>query len=181
MPIPAAIPIALGIGSILSSLFGSLFGARTQANTARETTRAQIEANNRAAELERQSFTDALEYTRGIDARDYRDWLAREARDRTDWEASEQRRAPYRALGDSATRTLADYIRVPGMRPAQEVPVQRWTAQAPTGPQAGGGPLASTTMPVGGPRWTVLPQDDPGLLDQFGRRPRRTLADYARG
>ena len=137
----------LGIGSILANLFGNIFGAKTQARTAERTTQAQIEAANRAAELEAAWMNRSQDYLERIDARDYADWLQREARDRGDWEASEQRRAPYRALGDSAIRTLADYIAVPGMQPTQEVPVQRWSAGAPSSGATG---PTSNTLPVGG-------------------------------
>jgi hypothetical protein len=175
MPGPLVVPIALGIGQILGNLFGNLFGASKQAKAAKDATQAQADASLEAARLQKQSIDEALAYQKEIDARDYRDWLTREARDRTDWEASEQRRAPYRALGDSAVRTLADYIRVPGMQPAQEVPVQRWVDPNVPPPQP-----VSTTMPVGGTmRSYIEPVADPSLLAKFGRTP-RTLADYAR-
>lgn len=146
MPGPLVVPVALGIGQILSNLFGNLFGASKQASAAKDATRISVAAQARAAELERQSFTDALAYQKSIDERDYRDWLTREARDRKDFEISEQRRAPYRALGDSAVRTLADYIRVPGMQPAQEIAPQQWSDPYNSPAR---GPV-STTMPVGG-------------------------------
>lgn len=146
MPGPLVAPIALGIGQILGNLFGNLFGASKQASAARDANRIQTQAALRAAELEKQSLDEALAYQKSIDARDYRDWLTREARDRKDFEISEQRKAPYRALGDSAVRTLADYIRVPGMRPAQEIAPQTWSD--PHHPQVRG--PVSTTMPVGG-------------------------------
>lgn len=174
------VTLSLGIGGILTSLFGNIFGASKQAGAAKDATAAQSKATMYAADLERKSIEDALAYQKEIDARDYRDWLNREARDRTDWEAQEQRRAPYRALGDSAVRTLADYIRVPGMRPAQEVPVQRWSD-----PNFAG--MTSNTMPVGGTFQQFLPQQaqgpplmstDPSLLQKFGRQP-RTLRDFA--
>jgi hypothetical protein len=176
MPGPLVVPVALGIGQILGNLFGNLFGASKQASAARDATKLQGEAAVRAAELQKQSIDEALAYTKEIDARDYRDWLTREARDRADWEASEQRRAPYRALGDSAVRTLADYIRVPGMQPAREVPVQRWSDPHVVQQT----PPVSTTMPVGG---TMRAYVEPGvappsLLGKFGRTP-RTLADFA--
>lgn len=180
MPGPLVVPVALGIGQMLTGLFGNLFGASKQAKAAKDATAAQSQATIRAAELEKQAIDEALAYQKEIDSRDYRDWLNREARDRTDWEAQEQRRAPYRALGDSAVRTLADYIRVPGMRPAQEVPVQRWTD-----PNFAG--MTSNTMPVGGSFQQFLPQQpqgpplmssDPSLLQKFGRQP-RTLRDFA--
>lgn len=188
MPAPLAVPIALGIGSMLSGLFGNLFGAKVQSNAVLDTTKLQIDANARAAELEKAALDDALNYQKEIDARDYKDWLAREARDRTDWEAAELRKAPGRALADSSIRTLADYIRVPGMQPAQEVPVQRWRAQPPQmGTQGQPGAPTSSTMPVGGslavyadpmlqPPQTRQPQPDPSLLARFGRHP-RTLRD----
>lgn len=143
----------LKIGELLASVFGNVWGAKKQASTAERTTQMQIDANNRADELEKQAFDDALAYEKEIDARDYGDWLQRDVRDRKDWENAEQRRAPYRALGDSAIRTLADYIHVPGMRAAQEVPVQQWTP-APYTPggasSSRSGAPTSSTMPVGG-------------------------------
>lgn len=145
------VSVTLGIGTILGNLFGNLFGASRQ-NRAIET---QTRAANRAAELEYQAIADALEFERQRDARDYQDWLEREARDRRDWEISEQRRAPYRALADSAVRTLADYIHVPGMRPPQEIPPQIWTHQdRGARPPAGQTPTypRSTTMPIGQPQ-----------------------------
>lgn len=145
------VTLTLGIGGLLTNLFGSLFGASRQ-NRSVET---QTRAANRAAQLEYQALTDALNFERERDARDYQDWLAREARDRRDWEISEQRRAPYRALSDSAVRTLADYIHVPGMRPAQEIAPQIWTHQEPGARPPSGQPPTSprnNTMPIGQPR-----------------------------
>ncbi len=182
MPIGAGAIVGLGIAQILGGLFGNIFGASKQASAAKDATDAQAKATIRAAELEKQSIDEALAYSKEIDARDYRDWLNREARDRSDWEASEQRRAPFRALADSSVRTLADYIRVPGMQPAQGVPVQRWTdpnqMQAPMQP-------TNNTMPVGGTfrdmaRVQPMSQPQPGMLEQFGRRP-RTFADLTYG
>lgn len=133
----------LGIAQLLSGVFSNLWGAHQQNSAMNKATTANINSQNHAADLEYKAITEALNYQKGIDARDYSDWLNREARDRTDWENAELRKAPRRALADSAVRTLADYIRVPGMRPPQEIPVQRWVApQQPV----------STTMPVGGGR-----------------------------
>lgn len=166
------VTLTLGIGTILGNLFGNLFGSSRQSRAID----AQTQAANRAAELEYRAITDALNFERERDARDYQDWLAREARDRRDWEISETRRAPFRALSDSAVRTLADYIRVPGMHPAQEVAPQIWTHQpnprpspvsASTGPTGPTGPPRSTTMPIGGPR-TFL--DFVGSSTQSGTR-----------
>jgi hypothetical protein len=131
MPGPLVVPVALGIGQILGNLFGNLFGASKQAKAAKDATNIQVAAQTRAAELEKQSLDEALAYQKSIDERDYRDWLNREARDRKDFEISEQRKAPYRALGDSAVRTLADYIRVPGMHAAQEIAPQQWVDPVP--------------------------------------------------
>lgn len=143
---------ALNLTGILASVFGNLFGAHQQSKTAERTTQMQIDASSRAAELEKQAIDEALAYQKEIDARDYKDWLAQDLRDRRDWEAKEQRRAPYRALGDSAIRTLADYIRVPGMQPAQEVPVQIWNPnQSANGTSSASSRMpTSNTMPVGG-------------------------------
>lgn len=190
----------LGVGQILGNVFGNVFGARQQANATRNATNAQSQAMIRAAELQKQAIDEALEYQKQIDEREYRDWLnrdardygdflSREARDRTDWENSERRRAPYRALGDSAVRTLADYIRVPGMRPAQEVPVQQWTHQpyTPATPPPSAGAPTSSTMPVGGETRITPQPSSPGRFVGPARyvsapRPeRRTLADYTRG
>lgn len=182
MPIPLA---AVGIASILSNVFGNLWGAHSQAKSQDKAINAQTAAQNRAAELEYQAVTDALNYQKSIDARDYSDWLNREARDRADWEAHEQRRAPFRALADSAVRTLADYIRVPGMQAPQEIPVQHWTA--PQAPQAA---PVNTTMPVGGtlynltqaapqrmpPSAGLVPVNEQTLLARYSRPP-QTLRD----
>lgn len=148
----------LGIGQILSSTFGNLWGAQQTSGAAREAAEIQAKTARELAQMEMAAQDKKLQYLQGIEARDYNDWLTREARDRRDWEASEQRKAPFRALADASIRTLADYIRVPGMRPAQEVPVQVWTHQ-PQSP-------VSTPMPV-----------DPGT--GFVSPQRRTLADYA--
>ena len=170
---PAAVPIALGIGQILGNVFGNLFGASKQAGAAKSSAQIQSQTALDLARMEREALDKQLSYMERIDDRDYGDWLAREARDRTDWEASEQRRAPFRALADSAVRTLADYIKVPGMRQAQEVPVQQWTHQP--APQQ---PPLNTTMPVGGdPRARMA---DPGMFMGPPPPTRRTLADFAR-
>lgn len=168
---PLVVPISLGVGKILGDLFGNLFGAGKQASAAKEAAQIQSRTALDLARMEREAMDQQLAYLKGIDERDYADWLAREARDRTDWENKERRRAPYRALSDSAVRTLADYIRVPGMRPAQEVPVQQWTHQ----PQQ---PPVNTTMPVGGDL-RVYAQPQPGAFVSPQRPPRRTLADFA--
>lgn len=211
MPVPVAAAaaglgpagLALSIGSILGPLFGNLFGASKQASAAKKATDAQAAATTRAAELEKAAFDEQLSYLKDTDARDYRDFLVREARDRTDWEAGEQRKAPFRALADSSIRTLADYIRVPGMRPAQEVPVQQWMADPrpqsefdahrAAGIAAGQDmswmdaqrPPVSNTMPVGGnlQMYAQMPPQGPSDQRMFispQRRQARTLADYAR-
>jgi len=186
------VSMGLGIASILGNLFGNLFGASKASSAARDASTAQAKATERAAVLQKQAIDDALAYQKQVDARDYRDWLTRESRDRTDWEASEQRKAPYRALGDSAVRTLADYIKVPGMQAAQEVPVQQWRdPYAQPMPQVGdrtwgnyspgqdgtfAGRVESGTMPVGG-NLRAYAQAQPGepLLQQYGRRTLRDL------
>lgn len=159
--------IGLGIGQILGSVFGNVFGANQQAKAAEKSARIQAQTALQLADKERAALDEQLAYTRGIDARDYSDWLNREARDRKDWEISEQRKAPFRALADSAVRTLADYIRVPGTQPAQEVPVQVWTA--PQQP-------ASTTMPVAGQTLASYAQPTANALARYGR----SFADYVR-
>lgn len=185
MPVPAAVPIALGIGQILGSVFGNIFGAKKQAQAVDRSAEIQAQTARELARLEQESLDKQLAYLGRIDERDYADWLAREARDRGDWERSEQRRAPFRALADSAVRTLADYIRVPGMQPAQEVPVQTWTHQ-PSDPRMVGQPReVSTTMPptLAGyaqpVRQTPTPGGQPGMFLSPSRPPRRTLADFA--
>jgi hypothetical protein len=176
MPGPLVVPVALGIGQILGNQFGNMFGASKQVSAAKEAAKAQTDAANRAAELEYRSITDALDYQKSIDARDYNDWLVREARDRKDYEASELRKQPRRALADSAVRTLADYIRVPGMRPAQEVPVPIWQAPQTQMPM---GPPTSTAMPVGGGRTLYDMTGQPMANDRFITPPRgRTLRDF---
>jgi len=162
----------MGVGQILGNLFGNIFGAKTQANATKTATDAQARAMERAALLEKQAIDEALAYQKQIDERDYQDWLSREQRDyrdqwamtsqgRKDFEASEQRKQPYRALGDSAVRTLANYIRVPGMQRAQEVPVSVMNydpyagenGQPPAWMQSGQRNV-NTTMPVGGAQRT---------------------------
>lgn len=162
----------LGIGKILTDTFGNLWGARQQTRAADRAAEISSRTALDIANMEREGLDKQLEYLREVDARDYNDWLAREARDRTDWENSERRRAPFRALADSAVRTLADYIRVPGMRPAQDVPVQQWTHQP--------APVTTGQAPVN----TTMPVRDPRMAGGFvGPQPpaRRTLADFARG
>lgn len=168
------VSLGLGIAGILSNLFGNLFGAGKQASSAKSAAEIQSKTAERIAAAEREAQDRQLAYLQGVDARDYRDWLNREARDRTDWENQERRKAPYRALGDSAIRTLADYIRVPGMQPAQEVPVQQWTDPAPR--------PVSTTMPVGGTLSAYTQQPVSQARPLFQTTPmttRRTLADFA--
>lgn len=148
----------IGIANILADLFGNLFGAKIRSDATNRATDTSANAQIEAARLQKLALDEALAYQKQLDERDYRDWLARENRDRQDWEATEQRRAPYRALGDSAIRTLADYIRVPGMRPAQDVPVQVWRNQGPGGPTAA--PPVNTTMPIEGGR-TIVPAQAP--------------------
>lgn len=182
MPGPLVVPIALGLGQILGNLFGNLFGASKQSSAAEKAAKAQTDAQTRAAELEYKALTEALDYQKSIDARDYSDWLNREARDRTDWENQERRLAPRRALSDSAVRTLADYIRVPGMQPAQEIPVQQWRAPQMQQPMSPSGQPTSTTMPIGGGQTLyslAQPQtttQDPRLLTKYGSR---TFRDFA--
>ncbi len=157
--------MGLGIAQILASVFGNLFGAKTQANSMTNATNAQIQAAKEAAQIEADTAGKALDYQKSLDTRDYADWLKREARDRTDWEASEQRKAPFRALSDSAIRTLADYIHVPGMAAPQEVPVQHWTS----GYQGTPPPATSNTMPVTGDvqRATPSPAGNPGQIQSL--------------
>ena len=156
----------LGIANLLAGVFTNLWGAKTAANSAKDATSAQERAILRAAELEKQALDEALAYQKEIDARDYGDWLVRENRDRADWEASEQRRAPYRALGDSAVRTLGDMTRTPWTKPAQEVPVPVWrNSGPPVAAGAASGPPTSNTMPVGG-GGQVTPTGNPQALTQ---------------
>jgi hypothetical protein len=96
---------ALGIGSIIADVFGNILGSRSQGkaiDAQSEAAQAQADAYLRAAEIEDARLREAEDYLRGRQG------------------LQDSRLAPYRALGDSAVRTLADYIRVPGMRPAQE-------------------------------------------------------------
>lgn len=174
------VTMTLGIGSILGNVFGNLFGANKQADSAERAARVQSQTALDLARMEREALDEQLGYLRQQDSRDYSDWLAREARDRRDWEASEQRRAPFRALADSAIRTLADYIKVPGMRSAQEVPVQQWTHQAApmTGPTQQPPAPMNTAMPVGVREPMPLANASGFVGPQ--RPQRRTLADYAR-
>lgn len=185
------VSLTLGIGSILGNVFGSLFGANKQASSAERAARVQSQTALDLARMEREALDEQLRYLRQTDERDRADWLEREGRDRRDWEASEQRRAPFRALADSAVRTLADYIRVPGMHAAQEVPVQQWThdprssadfdAHRAAGLASGQDmswmnqqrPPVNTSMPID-------PQMRAGVF--VGPQPpqRRTLADFAR-
>jgi hypothetical protein len=162
--------VALGIGSILGNVFGNLFGANKQASAAERAAHVQARTAKEIAEMETAAADKQLAYLQGIEERDYSDWLSREARDRRDWEASEQRRQPFRALADSAIRTLADYIKVPGMKPAQDVPVQVWSD-----PRATAMPR-STAMPVD-PR---MAQPQPTQMGGFVSPQRRTLLDFAR-
>lgn len=132
----ASAEVKLGLAQLLNNIFGNWLGTSKQLKASKEATNATIAAQNHAAELQKQAADDQLAYLKSIDARDYADYLSTTARDRADWEASEQRKAPFRALADSAVRTLADYIKVPGMRPAQDVPVQHWTPPGYTPPNA---------------------------------------------
>jgi len=158
-------PLVLPLASLLGNIFTNLWGTHKATSSQDKATQASIDAQLEAARLQKQAADDQLAYLRQTDARDYRDWLNREARDRTDWEASEQRKAPFRALADSAVRTLGDYIRVPGMQPAQEVPVPHWTAPNYDGASSASAPV-NTSMPVRDPASGGAAPSDPRAFVQ---------------
>lgn len=143
----------LQLASLLGNIFTNLWGTSKATSANNKATQATIDAQLEAAKLQKQAADDQLAYLKQTDQRDYRDYQNAQLRDRTDWEASERRKAPFRALADSAVRTLADYIHVPGMAAAQEVPVPHWSPYENAGPSAAGAPVNhamrdSSTVPA---------------------------------